>query len=645
MTKRISIFAIYLSIFLPVISFAESNKLDSLIQTLKFEKQDTVRYSTLSKIAIAYADSNYNKSLEYWKQALSLADKEGLREQAADAYHQVGFTYMKMGEMNQALQNLQNAADIYSYLNKKSLLAGVYNDIGLIHRNWGLYDKALQDYFNALNIYNEISDVEGTSMVSNNIGQIYYYREDYPKAIDYFVQYYNVNKKLGHVRSVAGASNNIASAYMELKRYDDALEYFMESLKIYDSIGLKIGVAIIRDNIGSLFYKKGQYDHALLYHLSALNIFKELQSPVRIANTMRNIGDVYIKLNRKSEAINTLQQALEIAQKIGIADTRRDIYKVLSNAYQSQGNYRQAFESLNNYISIKDSLLNIETLEKVESLQAQYERDKLENQIASIKQKAHNQKLILFLTIGFSAILLIMLVFLVTQVISKKRLVTQHQLIKESILNRIQTSCANLEIVSQDPTVNNFFSNTWQLIPKEGNTSFEFYYFRKGAYQIAYAILTKKKHIRQQVLNFCIYNHIQNFLHENPNEIEKIKEYVDEQLKADPLTLDYAQTDYEILPFVINDKKILNLTNGNFALRQHGVFLYVDDCTWSNLHKDDIVYLFSTVSNEQKGGISELRKVVKSLDLIEFTEQLDVAQNFLTSLELDADSIILSLIV
>ncbi|HPD96390.1 MAG TPA: hypothetical protein PLA24_10925 [Tenuifilaceae bacterium] len=38
MTKRISIFAIYLSIFLPVISFAESNKLDSLAQR---------RYATL----------------------------------------------------------------------------------------------------------------------------------------------------------------------------------------------------------------------------------------------------------------------------------------------------------------------------------------------------------------------------------------------------------------------------------------------------------------------------------------------------------------------------------------------------------------------------------------------------------------------
>ena len=168
-------------IFCSIIS--KSQSIDSLVNALKSQGNDTAQYNLLAKIAKAYSDSSYNKSLQYWQKALELSQKIKQPKLTADSYHQIGYSYQKMGEFHLALDNLTKASEIYNEINEKKDLAGVLNDIGLIHRNWNKYDDALVSYFRALEIFDGIPDAEGSAMVSNNIGQIYFYRENYTKEI------------------------------------------------------------------------------------------------------------------------------------------------------------------------------------------------------------------------------------------------------------------------------------------------------------------------------------------------------------------------------------------------------------------------------------------------------------------------------
>lgn len=392
-------------LFISISLNANSENLDSLINRLPTQKADTSHYQLLSKIAIAYSDSNYAKSIEYWQKALVLSEKINQQKLVADTYHQLGYCYQNMGEFSLALKNLNNAADIYTNLNDKKSLAGVLNDLGLIYRNWGKYDQALENYLQGLKIFDEIRDIEGSAIISNSIGQIYYYRENYPKAIDYFIRYFEVNQKLNNPRAVAGAANNIASAYLEIKKYEDALHYYLKALSIYDSLNLKIGVGIIRDNIGSLFYEKQQFDDALLYHNSALVVFKELNSPVRISNTLKNIGLIYLKQKRTEAAISRLNESLTIATQIGQKDAIRDVSQILAEAYHANGNFKLAYEYLIRHVAIKDSMLNAESVEKLERLQAEFDAEQNENELQAIKLQVNLKRNILYAFVAFASIL------------------------------------------------------------------------------------------------------------------------------------------------------------------------------------------------------------------------------------------------
>ncbi|MGE0078291.1 MAG: tetratricopeptide repeat protein [Bacteroidales bacterium] len=635
----------WLITFVFTVNGTYSENLDSLINNLASQKADTIHFSQLKRIAIAYSDSNYNKSLDYWQKALQLAEKINKRNLVADSYHQIGYCYQKMGEFALALKNFNNAAEIYSFLDDKKNLGGVLNDIGLIYRNWGKYDKALENYINAQKIFDKILNIEGSAMVSNSIGQIYYYRENYPKAIDYFIRYYNINKKLNNARATAGAANNIASVYLEMRKYDESLQYYLNALKIYDSLNIRIGVAIIRDNIGSLFYQKQQYDDALLYHNSALKIFEELNSPVRICNTLRNIGMVYVKQKRFNSAILVLDKSLALAEKVGQKDAIKDVYQVLAEANQSNGNFEKAYNYLTLYNSIKDSILNAESIEKFENLQAEYEAERRENELASINRQLETQRKVLYTFTALIILLLGLFGLLLRVNHAKKKAIKNIEILKSKILEKLSTTCNNIDIFQHNNPLSTAFSDYWQVSPQnEGYPKSCMLHFKVEETIFAYILVILDPNINPELINITIFNLVSDILRNNPEKGQYLNTIIKQQLLADPLTSSYNSLHYQIIPILFHDNRVLNIADDYIVIKQKEVLLTFNENQWLNIKKDDIVYMYAIINEEEATEEKKtIRKIFKSLMHIEFSNQKEIAENYLKSIEMDSSVIIFAL--
>lgn len=627
-----------------VFVFGQSTRIEKMLDSLKESRSDSKKIALLSKIAIAYSDSNYTKSLVYWKKALNLSLNQRNRDYAGDAYHQIGYTYMKMGEMGKALKNYQNAADVYRYTRNKKSLAGVYNDIGLIYRNQGKFDIALKNYLESLRLYNELSDIEGSAIVSNSIGQIYFYQENYPKAVEFFMQYFKVNQKLGNVRAVAGASNNIASAYMELNHYDDALEFFMKSLNIYDSLGIDIGVAIIRDNIGSLFFKKKQHNNALLYHLSALELFRKLKSPVRICFTLKNISEIYLAQERYSQAIKTLNESLQLAIQTEQKETERDIYKLLSEAYEKTGNSLKAYRNLKRFIALNDSIINVETLQKIEALQMEAQKEKHQRDIAEMNRKLKQQQLILYATLIGSFLFMLFLLFLLIENRGKRKALKKLQNLRSELYEYIGGAFDLLQLVKTDQTLDGVFSDSWNRLPdKSLGYEAKLYHFKAGSIIFSFILIYQHNTVNPSIFSLTIYNLINRFIKSGRSDFESLNNYLNSAIRNNTLTGIYPENSYRLLPFAIKENRLLNLSGKNFAIRQHGAFLMLNEDPWFNLHPGDIAYFFFSMETVTPTGEREFRKLIKSIDLVDFPEQPEIADNFLKTFDFDTTTIIFSL--
>ena len=428
--------------------YASNPYIDSLKTEKKRNSNDSLRYDALRKLAIAYSDSSYDISITFWEEALDLAKRKRNKQWLGDVYHQIGYMLHRKGEFPEALQELKNALIFYEQNGNLTCIAEVYNDMGLIYKSWGKYEQALECFLTALPLFEKVNFAAGSAMVANNIGQIYYYNENYSKAIEYFNNYLIINQQSKTYRSVAGALNNIASAYMEMGDYDLSLEFFMKALNLYDSLEVKLGVAIINDNIGSLFSKKEMYNDAVDHHFIALNLFNELNSKPRISYVKKNIGYAFFKQNEYAEALKYLLDSKKIAEDLNQREILKEVYFNMSNIYETLNQYNNALETYKLYVQIKDSLLNIETAEKLSNLELQYESDKKSRELVMIKNKYDQQKRMGIIVSSIGFVFLFLSIMVVKENIQKKKGLSifkkQNILFKNSIKSILRDSGSHL---------------------------------------------------------------------------------------------------------------------------------------------------------------------------------------------------------
>jgi tetratricopeptide (TPR) repeat protein len=637
-----------LFVFFSFQSQAQNRTIDSLFNSLNQQRADSNIYKAYIRIADAYADSSYDKSLFYFNKALNLAEKSSERKRVAHVYHKIGSLYLKKGEFPTALQNFTNALEIHEYLNNKRGIGQLLNDIGLIYRTWGKYDKALENYFKALKLFDEIGDEVNGAMASNSIGQIYYYRSEYETSIEYFKRYLGVNKKNKAPRAVAGAANNIASAFLELEKYDQALEYYVRSMRIYDSLGIKIGVAIIKDNIGSLFIKKKQYNDALLYNSAALSIFEEIGSKPRICASLQSVGLAYSKLDQFDLALKYLNRSLSLALSIKQKETQKDVYSALTDVYIKTKQYEQALSSYKRFVEIKDSLLNSESIEKIETIQAEYAAQKKEKELAEINQKLHFQKILTMSSIG----LFILFIFLTALIIRENRF--KRKIIKNaegktsnlySIIGKTAQNLLSLQNGKDD--LISYFKRFWQINSRENSESTISFLYNDSILFVA--LLSKDNpSVNVDIIKLSIFD----FFHtlKNLDSSVSIKEQYHNFMKDNSVWQNHITEEMQINVDFWCIKKDCSQHQYHGALsafhvdNQHQISDLRNNTTgWLKVTNGDRFYLYTSNclsafnQNERELFQNTLRKTIaKTIDL-SFDEQKEIFSNSLELIEAGND--------
>ena len=444
MVNRIFLLIVFSSI--GIHSIKANPHLDSLKLVLDSKPHDTIRYEVLDKLAQAYSDSAHVQSIYFWRQALEVVKKRRDRPKIAYVYSRIGQMFLEKGELDESLNEYQNALSMYLYLKDDKGLGISYNDIGLLYRTWGRYDEALEHYLKALFHYQAIDLELGVGMASNNLGQIYFYRNDFSKAIQYFTRYLDVSKKTKNARAVAGASNNIAAAHSALGNYEQALVFYEQALHIYDSLGVTLGVAVLSDNIGSLFSQKNDFDNAISHHLKAVRLFQEMGNQVRLAEAYKNLGNTYYRFNDFNKSIKYLLESKTLAENNNLKQTLKDVYLSLSNAFDSVSNHKESLKFYRLFVDVNDSLQRQLTDEKLASFEIQYEADRKAKELLVINARLEQQKNygIIFSSIGLLFVAISMFVI----VDSKKRKKENKQLQKTT--EGLQSALESLAIKAAD---------------------------------------------------------------------------------------------------------------------------------------------------------------------------------------------------
>ena len=343
---------VFLSFPLSLFSINLYSSLDSLLMG----KPDSVRFEIVRNEIRKYNYDNLPLRLKYSKLLLTIAQRLNTDIAKADAYYDLAYSYEIIGQLDLALDAGFKTLEYATKINDKRLIGFAFNEIGLIYSSGG-------------------SD------------------EECDFAISYFRKFLEIQEELNDVAEIAGAMSNIGLMYLFKEEQDSALYYAYKALEIRQRINQRRTIPISLGNIGeSLLTKEGMQDSALACFREAIKYYQEIDNSFGISEVYTGLINYYLSKKDYENLKYYIDKQSLISKKINSRQVTKSVHMHKYQYYKALGEFEKALEEFELYKEVFDSLRNDKVNERIANLQAVYDLNEKEKEIALYKEKEATQK-------------------------------------------------------------------------------------------------------------------------------------------------------------------------------------------------------------------------------------------------------------
>ena len=401
--------------------------IDSLQIQLNNAKEDTTKVKILYGLAVSLNSTNPAEAIIDGKLSLQLAQKLNWEKGCFLAYSALGRAYMVSSDFHLALQNLKKAIEFSHAENDKQLVANNLTWTGSVNFYLADYPQALEYYGLALDMNKKLGNQTLTAYNLNNMGGVYKELADYPKSLECYLQSLKIDKANNDKVQVAIDIGNIGNIYSDMSDNIKAMEYYQKALAMDRDLDNKMAEEANLCNIGDLYETRGEMAKALDYDQKALSLAIQLGDKQGQSMTLGNIGGVFIGLmnypkalvflqralemntalddkndeadnldklsvvysglNNNKKAIDFEQKSLKLSKEMGAIDMQAQGYKNLSKIYQKSNEPAEALAAFQQYVILRDSIVNVDKQKEITRKQMQFDFDEKE-----VKAKAEQDK-------------------------------------------------------------------------------------------------------------------------------------------------------------------------------------------------------------------------------------------------------------
>ena len=159
--------------------------------------------------------------------------------------------------------------------------------------------------------------------------------------------------------------NNISSpAFYSEKNSNEISHYLKQLLDFYNEHKIFNQKVKTLRNLAGILTHKGKHTEAIEYLNEALELSTKYNDQVDIAYTLNNFGLVFFNSKNYGLALQNLINSIKVAKKFGIFPLIISGYKSLGEIYKVQGSYEKSYrnfrEAMDYYKNISDKISSIE---------------------------------------------------------------------------------------------------------------------------------------------------------------------------------------------------------------------------------------------------------------------------------------------
>lgn len=351
------------------------------------------------------------------EKAEKIALNHGNQKYEADILLCYGEFYAAQGKYEEGISFTQKAQKLYQKMNNTKGIASSFNALGKISLLTADYEKSLQNYLSSLELYKAINDSAGLVNVYHNIGGVHFEQGNNKKALEYCNKSLELELALKDSFNLISSLSALGGIYYAEKEFEKALEMMHQSLKLAEILNDSAEMAYVLINIGASHQRLDRPDSTQFYYQLSLDLLKQQNMQRELAFQYINFGRYEYDQGNGEKAIAYFDSGLVIAKELKSPFIKKHAYGGLADANKLAGNYQEAFEWLDKWYAIKDSINGQELKVQMAEIEEKYKAEQKDKEIAIWKQKelissstAEKRRIWLIYTISISVSLILLII-------------------------------------------------------------------------------------------------------------------------------------------------------------------------------------------------------------------------------------------
>jgi len=407
---------------------------------------DTARANLLIKLGEHYCSFDNDKSLMYLQEAYTISLATDYTEGVGKSLMWMGRVYYYKSKfslsnkyLDKAKKPLEDAGDVHTlsfwYLAKAMSLSVT-----------GDYVNAIEMFTKSIDLCKQCGNMKTMTTAYLGIGTTLLDRGDVDKAMEYYQDALTLAKETDNRVGVANSLTSIASVYKSKGSLDTSISYFRQALKIRTELKMDRHVASSEMSIGETLIQMGRYDEAEQSLKHALSIFKKLNEKTGIVICNMSLADALNKQGNP-EGKRLAEQTLRLAEDIDNPNLLSYVNSKLSDIYAYSNDYQKAYAYQKKHEVLKDSLFTSEKERMLAEVEAKFQSEKKDRDIALLKERAKvernkNLMLIILLVVFLIVIFLLIVMFRYKSTAFKRQ---QKLLEQEKVIHEQENQIAEKE--------------------------------------------------------------------------------------------------------------------------------------------------------------------------------------------------------
>ena len=440
-----------------VLSNNPNTDTDSLKAELKKAGPVTERIRIMNQLAWAYRNYQPDSAIFYGNAALKLAMNSGHDEYQSETLSFIGLAYRTITEYDSSMNYFREALKLAEKRHDTIQIAYGHNNIGGMYRLKSTYFQALNHILKAYHLFEQVNDRQGMIYCAVNLGVLYRYQHDYQQSYKYLNEAMAYRKKHGDERGLATVYSLLAENYFEEQRYHEAMKYYRLAGDIFAASGGSFEKAANLNGKAGVCFAEGKTDTALKYRQKALMLAASIDAHDQEIRALIGLAKIAARNRQFDQAIMLDQQAIQKAKTYHLEDRLLEGWLTMTHICTESGDPAKALTAYQSYIALKDTIFNNEKSWQLAELQTAFETHQKTVQLNQQQQEIQAQKIRIWFLVSGMILILTVLVFLyfyysnklkMTRILKHEKQKVDQQ--KETLLHLNKTKDDLMAIIAHD---------------------------------------------------------------------------------------------------------------------------------------------------------------------------------------------------